>query len=76
MNEVVVFCVQYFVIVDNFRLICCICAWITLMGSVRVIVSLCSHGGACEILSAFWIELRRANFSPGLRHVEDGEGCC
>jgi len=27
------------------------------MGSVRVLVSLCPHGGACESLSAFWIEL-------------------
>jgi len=51
-------------------------AWIIFMGSVRVLVSLCSHGGARESLSAFWTELCRANFSPGLEHVEAGEGCC
>ena len=47
-----------------------------LMGSERVLVSLCSHCGDCEILSAFWFELRRANFSPGLQCEEAGEGCC
>ena len=50
--------------------------WIIFMGSVYVLVSLCSHGGVCESLSAFWIELRRANFSPGLQHMEAGKGCC
>ena len=39
-------------------------------------VSLCSHNEACENLSAFWIELRHAKFSPGLKHVEAGEDCC
>ena len=53
MIEVVGFCVLYFVIVDTFRLICCIWVWIILMGSVRVLVSLCSHGGACEICQHF-----------------------
>jgi hypothetical protein len=47
-----------------------------LMSSVPVLVSLCSHGGAFEILSAFWVELSRANFSPGLQSVEAGEGSC
>jgi len=45
------------------------------MGSVHVLVSICSHGGACGSLSAFWVELRRAKFSPGLQRVEDGEVC-
>jgi len=41
-----------------------------LKGCVHVLVSLCSYGGAREILSAFWVELRRAHFSPGLQRVE------
>ena len=49
MIEVVGFCVLCFVIVDTFWLICCVWVWIILMGSVRVLVSLCSHGGACEV---------------------------
>jgi len=53
-----------------FCLICCICVWIILVGSVRVLVSLCSDG------RAFWIKLRSAKFSPGLQHVEAGEGSC
>jgi len=69
-------CVLCFVIVDIFWLICCKWVWIILKGSVRLLVSLCSHGGVCEVLSAFCIELRRGNFSPGLQHVEAGEGCC
>ena len=36
--------------------------WVILMGTVRVLGSLRSHGGAREILSAFWIWLRRADF--------------
>jgi hypothetical protein len=46
------------------------------MVSLHVLVSICSHGGACGGLSAFWVELRRAKFSPGLQRVEDEEGCC
>jgi len=30
------------------------------------------HGNG---LSAFWIQLRHANFSPGLQQVEAGKGC-
>jgi len=59
-----------------FWLICCKWVWIILMGSVRILVSFCSHDRACESLSAFWIELCRVNFSPGLQRVEAGEGCC
>ena len=37
----------------------------------NVLVSLCSHVGVrVNVLSAFWFELRRANLSPGLQHVE------
>jgi hypothetical protein len=35
-----------------------------------------SHGGVCESLSAFWIELRHVNFSPGLQRMEAVEGSC
>jgi len=38
-----------------------------------VLVSLCSHGGACE---RFVSILDFANFSPGLQRVEAGKGCC
>jgi hypothetical protein len=37
---------------------------------------LCSHGRACESLSAFWIELCHMKFSPGLEGMEAFEGCC
>jgi len=46
------------------------------MGSVHVLVSLCSHGGVCETSSAFWIELCIEKFSPGPQCVEAGKGCC
>ena len=77
MIEVVEFCVLCFVIIDFFFwLIRCKWVWVILMGTVRVQVSLCSHGGAGETLSAFWIGLRRAHFSQGLQRVEAGEGWC
>jgi hypothetical protein len=47
-----------------------------LMGSERVLDSLCSRGGDCEMLLAFWVELRRVNMSPGLQRLEAGKGCC
>jgi len=74
MIEVEGFCVLCFVIFDIFWLICCKWVWIILMDSV--LVSLCSHGGVCERSVSILIELRRANFSPGLQHMEAGEGYC
>ena len=78
MIEVVGFCVLCFAIVEFFFfwLIRSKWVWIILMGCVRVLVSLCSHGGPCDSLSAFWIELRRADFCQGLQREEAGEGCC
>jgi len=76
MIKVVGVCVLCFVIVDFFGLICCKWVWIILVGSVRVLVALCSHGRACESLSAYCTELCHANFSPGLQLVEVGKPCC
>ena len=46
------------------------------MVSVDVIVCICSYGGACEILFAFWVELGREKFSLDVQRVEAGDGCC
>jgi len=60
-----ILCFCFVIIGMTFWLFCCKWVWIIVMGSVPVLVSLCSHGGERASLSAFWIELSRANFSPG-----------